>query len=528
MSESTRVPIEGSYREPVQDATTLGRADSGNEVRLTVQLRLRDPEGLRARIETPGYTPYTREEYLQRHAPTEEAVARVRSFLERSGLTVVDVSPDRRTLTATGTIAAAEQAFGTELYAYESGPDRFHGRSGHLTVPQEVAPHVEGVFGLDRRPFAEPQLVVLGPHQPEAANVPGLTPLTALQVADAYRFPAGDGAGVTIGIVELGGGYRDQDLQQYFAGLGLSTPQVIAVPVNGGSNDPTSNPGANGEVDLDIEVAGAIAPAARIVVYFGRDASEQSFIDVVNAAVNDTTYNPSVVSISWGGPESGATAAGRQAMDSAFQSGASLGITFLAASGDSGAADDPSASTATVDYPAASPFVTGCGGTSLVVSNGAITNEVVWNEEPDHGATGGGISAVYPVPSWQQDVSLPAPAGGTGGSASSGRGVPDVAGNADPYSGYIVQVDGTSEPIGGTSAVAPLWAGLIARLNGAKGRPSGFLNPTLYAAGGRGFNDVTSGDNSAPSVPGYQAGPGWDACTGWGSPDGTTIGTVLA
>jgi len=261
------------------------------------------------------------------------------------------------------------------------------------------------------------------------------------------------------------------------------------------------------------------------VVYFAKDASEQGFIDAVNAVVNDTTYAPSVVSISWGGPESQATPAARQAMDSSFQAGASLGLTFLCAAGDNGTGDASNATQATVDYPASSPYVTGCGGTALAVANAVAVREVVWNEGAQGGATGGGISAAYPTPSWQTSVALPAP---VGGEPASGRGVPDVAGNADPYSGYIVRVDGQSQPIGGTSAVAPLWAGLIARINGASGKKTGFLNPTIYAATGQGFTDITSGDNGIPPVAGYSAGPGWDACTGWGSPLGSQLAVVLA
>ncbi len=534
-SEPNLVTLPGSHRDPVTRARRVGRATPETPVTLTVQLRLRDPEGLAAKIEQPGYTPYTREEFLRLHAPREEDVAAVRAYVEGNGLTVTSVAPDRRTLTATGPVAAAERAFHTELHAYESEGgegDRdngrgFHAREGTLSAPAGVAAIVEGVFGLDTRPFARPQFVAL--PRPEAqAQIPGLTPLTAPQVAQAYSFPAGDGAGQTIGIVELGGGYQDSDLQAYFSGLGLPTPQVIAVPVNGGANNPGGDPtGADGEVELDIEVSGAIAPAARIVVYFAKDASEQGFLDAVNAAVNDTTYKPSVVSISWGGPENGATPAARQAMDGAFQTGASLGQTFLCAAGDNGASDSPAATADTVDYPASSPYVTGCGGTALALANGAIAREVVWNET-GHGATGGGISAAYPVPAWQQGVTLPPPVGAAGTPQSGGRGVPDVAGNADPFSGYTVRVDGQTTPIGGTSAVSPLWAGLISRINAAAGRPSGFLNPTLYAARGTGFHDITEGDNAVPPLPGYTAAPGWDACTGWGSPNGAQLAVVLA
>lgn len=520
MADPTLIPLPGSYRTTVTGARQVGPAAPDAEVRLTVQLRPRDPAGLAAKIETPGYRPYSREEFDRAHAPADEDIAAVRGYLESRGLSVVAVSPDRRSLSATGPVAAAEGAFDTTLHTYERDGRRFHARAGQLRVPEEVASLVEGVFGLDRRPFARPHTA----FPTGEARIPGLTPLTALDVARAYGFPAGDGVGQTIGIVELGGGYQESDLRQYFAGLDLPEPRVIAVGVGGGSNNPTVDRGADGEVELDIQVAGAIAPAARIVVYFGKDASEGSFVDAINAVVSDTANAPSVVSISWGGPESGATAAARGAMDSSFQTGASLGLTFLCAAGDNGSADTPNAATATVDYPASSPYVTGCGGTALAVANGAAAREIVWNEGTGGGATGGGISAAYPAPPWQQNATLPAP---VGGEPARGRGVPDVAGNADPYSGYLVRVDGKTQPIGGTSAVAPLWAGLIARINGTSAKRAGFLNPTIYAARGQGFRDITVGDNGIPPATGYSAGPGWDACTGWGSPLGAQLATVL-
>ncbi len=521
MADPTLVPLNGSHRDAVTGARQLGPAAPDAEVRLTVQLYPRDRAGLTARIETPGYTPYSREEFARAYAPSDEDVNVVRRYLESHGLRVSSVSPDHRTLNVSGSVAAAETAFTTTLHTYEQDGLRFHARAGRLHAPAEVAPLIEGVFGLDRRPFARPHTA----FPVGEATIPGLTPLTALDVARAYGFPPGDGAGQTIGIIELGGGYQESDLQGYFAGLGLPVPQVIAVGVDGGSNNPTVDQGADGEVELDIQVAGAIAPAARIVVYFAKDASEQGFIDAVNAVVNDTTYAPSVVSISWGGPEAQATAAARGAMDSSFQAGASLGLTFLCASGDNGAADTPGAATATVDYPASSPYVTGCGGTALAVANGAVAREVVWNEGAQGGATGGGISAAYPAPAWQATITLPTP---IGGEPARGRGVPDVAGNADPYSGYLVRVAGKTQPIGGTSAVSPLWAGLIARLNGTSGKKAGFLNPTIYAARGQGFTDITSGGNGVPPAAGYSAGPGWDACTGWGSPLGGQLAGVLA
>jgi len=209
-------------------------------------------------------------------------------------------------------------------------------------------------------------------------------------------------------------------------------------------------------------------------------------------------------------------------MDEAFQSAAAMGVTVCVAAGDDGSTDGVTDGLNHVDFPASSPNVLACGGTELVASGNTITNETVWNETANNeGATGGGVSDVFPLPSYQSGAGVP-PSANPGQHV--GRGVPDVAGDADPSTGYVTRVDGQPDVIGGTSAVAPLWAGLIALINESIGKPAGFLNPLLYqdASAGGIFNDITSGNNDA-----YSAGPGWDACTGLGSPVGSQIAAVL-
>ena len=281
------------------------------------------------------------------------------------------------------------------------------------------------------------------------------------------------------------------------------------------------------EVTLDIEVAGALAPGASLVVYFAPN-TDQGFVDAIADAVHATPA-PIVVSISWGGPENSWSSQSMTAMDDAIADAAVLGTTVTVAAGDNGSSDDPNNPNgpAQVDFPASSPHALGCGGTELVgdVSTGTITSEVVWNEIANNeGATGGGVSAVYPVPSWQENAGVPLSAA----TGAAGRGVPDVAGNADPVTGYQVIVDGQLQTVGGTSAVAPLWAGLIARLAQATSKRFGLLQPLIYAgvAPGTdvpGFNDIVEGNNGA-----YSAGPGWDACTGLGSPNGQALLTHLS
>jgi kumamolisin len=335
-----------------------------------------------------------------------------------------------------------------------------------------------------------------------------------VEIAQLYSFPTGvTGAGQTIGIIELGGGYKPTDITNYFNSLGLKAPTVTSVSVDNGTNSPTNANSADGEVLLDIEVAGAVAPGANIVVYFTTNTS-QGFQDALSTAIHDTANNPSAISISWGAPEDGWTSQSMQTFDQVAQEGAALGVTITVASGDNGSSDGDTDGADHVDFPASSPHVLACGGTTLASSNGSISSETVWNNGSNGGATGGGYSAVFAQPSYQSAIS-----------GQTGRGVPDVAGDADPDTGYNVLVDGEQIVVGGTSAVAPLWAGLVALLNQQLNKRVGFLNPAIYALPepNNGFNDITEGNNGS-----YSAGPGWDATTGLGSPIGTTLATLLA
>jgi kumamolisin len=252
-------------------------------------------------------------------------------------------------------------------------------------------------------------------------------------------------------------------------------------------------------------------------VYFTPN-TDQGFLDAITTAVHDAANKPSVISISWGGPESSWTAQSMTAMDEACQSASALGITITVAAGDDGSTDGGTGNN--VDFPASSPHVLACGGTNLDANGATIVSEVVWNELANNeGATGGGVSNVFALPSWQTKVQVPAAMTSTGG-----RGVPDVAGDADPTTGYTIRVDGQTMVIGGTSAVAPLWAGLVAVANQQLGTQVGLIQPAIYAAkAASAFNDITQGNNGA-----FSAGPGWDACSGLGSPIAGKLIPLLA
>jgi len=506
-----RVPVPGSERAPVPGARRVGPADPREDVEVTVVLRRRG--------EPPAtyYTaePLARADFEVRHGADPDDIAQVEAFAGANGLRVVEVSSARRSVVLSGTVAALSAAFGVELALYEHPDGAFRGRTGPLWVPSDLAGIVEGVFGLDDRPQSRPHFRLLDggirAHLAPAAFDP-------VEVARLYDFPTGvSGAGQTIAIIELGGGFSASELHAYFERLGIVPPEVVTVSVDGGRNQPTGAPsGPDGEVLLDVEVVGAVAPGARLAIYFAPN-TERGFIDAVSAAVHDVNLSPSVVSISWGGPELAWTTQGLLALDAVFCDAASLGVTVCCASGDDGSHDRVNDGLAHTDFPASSPHVLACGGTRLEASAGRIVREVAWNQGPGGGATGGGISDVFRLPAWQSAAGVPESANP---GRRVGRGVPDVSGDADPETGYRVLVDGLDTVVGGTSAVAPLWAGLIALLNEALGRPVGFLNPVLYTrlqtAGV--LRDIVVGDNGA-----YAARPGWDACTGLGSPDGSAI-----
>jgi kumamolisin len=527
-AQSKRTPLKGSHRHTLEGSSLIGPSHPDEHIEVTLRLRPRAP--IPASVRSDATIPIshksrrylTHDEYVANHGASPEDIAKVADFALAHGLAVAHSSPARRSVWLSGTVAQMSNAFGVQLAEY-GHPDggSFRGRTGPIMIPEELDGIVVGVFGLENRPQAKPHFRTRGPHLAslaQEATATGLSQFTPPQIARLYDFPTNlDGTGQCIAIIELGGGFNTSDLATYFSSLGIKPqPSVTSVSIDNGTNTPTgSGDGPDGEVMLDIEVAGAIAPKAKIVVYFAPNTS-QGFLDAITSAVHDTVNKPSVISISWGGAESTWTAQAMQQFDEAFQAAATLGITVTVAAGDNGSSDGVSDGKAHVDFPASSPNVLACGGTKLSATTTSILNEVVWNE-PGDGATGGGISDVFPLPSYQESAGVPPSANST---KNVGRGVPDVAADADPTTGYSVRVDGQDTVIGGTSAVAPLWAGLVACLNQGLGKPLGFLNPTLYALTSQSgaFRDITSGNNGS-----YSAGPGWDACTGLGVADGAKL-----
>ncbi|HEX2822717.1 MAG TPA: S53 family peptidase [Streptosporangiaceae bacterium] len=556
MPDESLVRLAGSERAPLANATPAGALDPAERAELTLVLRRR--AALPADV-IAGPTFLTSDELAERYGADPADVDLVRQALTARGLEITSVQPGSRRVKVAGTLGELSSAFGTTLQQVSS-PDpggqlvTHRYREGPLYVPAALDGVVLAVLGLDTRPQARAHFRAAGTGSAAAAQGTSYPPN---QVADIYQFPAGTtGAGQTVAIIELGGGFSTSDLDTYFGGLGIAVPSVSAVSVDGASNAPGSDPtGADVEVNLDIDVVGAAAPGATQLVYFAPNNGDQGFVDAISDAAAASPA-PIAISISWGQSEDSWTAQGLTSMNEAISDAVTLGITVCVAAGDNGSSDGVTDGEVHVDFPASSPYALACGGTTLVAdpSTGVVSSEVVWNETASNeGATGGGVSDQFALPSWQATAGVPARASGsaaaagtaaapgatdsahrrhhpgtgtgtgTGTGGTGGRGVPDVAGNADPTTGYQVYSDGSAQVVGGTSAVAPLWAALISRLAEATGQRFGLLQGTLYAgitAGVdvAGFTDITSGNNGA-----YSAGPGWDACSGLGSPVGSTL-----
>lgn len=492
--------VPGSDRREVSGAHVLGDANSTDEAMVTIVVRSK-----RSGAPPPGAM--TREALAAEYGAGAADLEKVEAFARAHGLAVIETSAARRSVLLRGSVAQMNAAFGVTLKRCRAGGVGYRGRTGSLSVPGDLAGIVEAVLGLDNRPQAQARVRIAA--KPAASFTP-------LQIAQLYDFPKGvDGAGECIGIIELGGGFSQSDFAAYLSALGVTAQTVTVVSVDGANSAPGQDQNSDVEVMLDAEIAGAVAPAASLVMYFAPN-TDQGFLDAVTTAVHDQTHKPSVISISWGAPESDWTQQALDSLNGAVEAAAAIAVSVCIASGDGGSSDGVGDGKMHVDFPASSPYALGCGGTTLNASGQTIASEAAWSD------SGGGVSDFFARPSWQSNANVPPSA-----TAAGGRGVPDVSADADPDTGYQIRVDGSNIVAGGTSAAAPLWAALIALMNQHLGRSLGFLNSNLYALPGYPnnpgpFHDVTSGSNGA-----YAAGSGWDPCTGLGTPDGARLAQAL-
>lgn len=546
MAAASHTVLPGSLRTLLPGSALLGTADPTHRIEITIKLRRKAP--LPALTGRPK-VPLTRSEAAAKYGASDDDIAKVTDVLKRNGLEVLRSDTATRSMIVAGTIGAMEKTFEMKLFRYSHKQGNYRGRSGTLHVPAELNGIVLGVYGLDNRRVIERRRRRPNPARPpvslalsQATATRGFVPA---QLAKFYSFPDGDGDGQTIGILEFGGRLEQDALDVFCKQVGVAVPRVVEVDVNGGATDTSDDP--TGEVMLDIEVVAGICPKAVIPVYFGPTFDERSWVDTIDQAIHDADNNPTVLSISWGNSEDGPQSAWQgisiDHVNDALQEAALMGITVCVAAGDDGSDDQGGDGKAHVDFPSTSPFVLAVGGTDLRVRNGAVT-ERVWKDgdglrADGGGSTGGGVSVLFQRPSFQEGITIQSVNPG----AIVGRVVPDVAAHAESdgqRTGYFFVIDGPAGPVGtlngGTSAAAPLWAALIVRINAAlqkalgPDKRAGYLTPVLYQAGANGqpigstvCKDITVGDNISAAIGGYSATPGFDACSGWGSPIGTKL-----
>lgn len=570
-------------------ASLMQGASQKSEIEVVVVLRRRpdttEPPPVERFCRLKGKRPefLSRSAYAARFGATKDDVERVFRFARQHGLAVIDdlgqvvestAAPGfvlscaaRRMLRIRGAQKDMDQAFGIESRQVNVNGVLHRAHDDPASVPADLGDVIVWIFGLETHnvPQVGPHIATFVAHR-EVLEQMKIRPMNPADLATQYAFPEDlDGSGQCIGILQPNGGYSDADMRAFFKAAGVALPKIVAR----GVNDPGWYQGRglsmfNMEVALDVQVAGALASGATIAVYMpGRcaaiaDAFPKRLYEVLSAALYDEEYKPSVVTLSWGGPEAIWKQGDRAQIEALLADAACLGVTVCVSSGDAGIGPpDPHAGLQTPPacvYPASSPHVLACGGTALQdfdERTGLFATEVVWNDHSTilqiefetsegisesrngGGSSGGGVSECYGVPSYQESAEVPEKSilywkegQVTVGEPIRGRGVPDVAANADIHTGYRIHFDGDTAMGGGTSSAAPLWAALIARLNCGLEQPVGFINPALYRMqldeGRAVCRDITSGNNG-----GYEARRGWNPCTGLGSPNGEAMLAAL-
>jgi kumamolisin len=529
------VPLAGSYRTEPQGATYVGEVDPDERIVVTVYLKRRTPDlyqpgsaGDLARLSKP----VTRRALsVERRRTHGRAANRIKKLAARFGVTLCGFDLSQRIVALEATARQMTEILGATLRIYDDGHCRFRARVGSLVVPKEIAPWTRAILGFDQRPIVKP-VPRLRP-QVGAALGAGMWPT---EVAALYGIPLDhDVSKICVGIIALGGGYLATDLAKALAAMGREPPNIIdqsvGTPTTAGGSVSAGGPApANGnhfgggsvadeEIALDLQILASLLPKARIVVYFAGNTI-QSLVGAINQAIFDDVNRPQVLSISWGSAEMFWSPSARDAMQAVLADAQRLKVTVLFAAGDelaTGGLDDGKAH---VWFPSSSPYALGCGGTQPANGGAGAGEEVVWNDGTS--GTGGGVSDFYPVPAYQSALALPP-------SVNDGkirRGVPDVAAAAAATPGYRIVLNGSEMVKDGTSAATPLWAGLIAIANAVRDEPVGFANSALYSNPAA-FRQIDHGDNRVGGK-GYAAGPGWNACTGLGVPNGADIVAALA
>jgi subtilase family serine protease len=535
--QNSRTLLSGHEVPLIQQAHLVQNTNPTQQLNLSIGMQLRNSSDLDSLLSaiydpnSPQYHQYlTPDQFNQLFAPTSDQVQQVVSYLQSQGMTVTSVAPNNLLIDATATVAQVQQAFSVQINTYQAGNHTFYANTASPSVPTSISQLITSIGGLDNsvqyHPLYRKMIKHIQNHSAALATPSGFGPK---DLSGAYNATPLQNAGIlgdnqTIALFELDG-YQQSDVTQYFQTYGLTTP-TISPPVLVDNFNGTPGQGAI-EVELDMEVVGALAPHANQIVYEGPNTT-QGLNDTYNQIVHDNKAH--IVSISWGLCEAYSGAAELQTLDAIFKQGAAQGISFFAAAGDSGAYDCGDGNLG-VDSPASDPNVTGVGGTNLQLNAGAYGSESVWSNpndtqrSPNGAGGGGGVSNTFAKPSWQ-----------TGSGVQSGnREVPDVSADADPATGYATYCTVTNAgcpstgwiTVGGTSAAAPLWAGSMALIDQylqSQGKAVvGSANPALYGLfnppqQSPAFHDVTSGNNLH-----YPATTGYDMASGIGTPDVNNI-----
>jgi kumamolisin len=535
---ANRVVLQGSRRFHRDGANVVGRTDPHEWCELTLKVRRKAPLPEPA---ARGEPTLTRAILEANHGATAEDLGVLDRVLTPLGVKILSKNPLTRSVRVGAPASVMETVFELHLLRVIHGDHQYRARVGDIHLPRELDGIVVGVFGLDNRRMVRKRRGVASLATNETLPAPAARPwFLPQELAAAYNFPPANCSGQTIGIIELGGEVVASDLDAFARIAGLpAVPAVVTVDAESLAPADSGDSDASSEVMLDVEVVAAVCPGATIACYFSH-FTEQGWVDGLDAAIHDTTNKPSVLSISWGLAEGEDIWTGQAiaSVNDALKEAANLGIPVCIAAGDDGSSDQVNDGRAYVDFPSSSPYVLCVGGTSL--QRGAAGNvETVWKDGDGTragggGSTGGGVSTVFPLPAWQESVAVRSVNPG----AIAGRCVPDVAANAAGSTGYYVVVGGSAQVSGGTSAAAPLWAGLIACLNAtlSTDKRVNYLTPLLYASnaktdgkplGALACNDITQGDNETSAAGGYSARVGYDAVTGWGSPDGAKLLQLL-
>ena len=538
MASKTHVLLPGSSRAKDPNAVKVGKVDPKQRIDVTIDLSGPD---LPSANEYVGQT-LTPEEFAEKYGTRKADADKVAKVLKKYGLKVEEVSLATRSMRVSGTIAAMEAAFRPGLVMMRSARQgEYRGRQGSLQIPADLKGIVKSVLGLDQRRMA---------RRKAGGRASASNSLAALGPADLearYNFPAGNCAGQNIAIAEFGGGYFASDVTAYCTKFSRPVPQIQTVAVDAPAytlaqilalpkQKRAEQLDESIEVMMDVEIVAGLCAGADISVYFST-FDQRGWVDLFDKVIQ---AKPVVVSVSWGLAEddSSWSASARAAIDNRLNTARLLGITVCISSGDDGSGDQIDDGKGHVDFPSCSPNSLSIGGTMLTKSGSAV-KEVTWWDSPGRrtndggGATGGGVSIFFPRPAWQ-NVKVKS----INSKSIDGRVMPDVAALAgDPM--YDLIIVGHPQTNGGTSASTPLWASLIARINAQlpTAKQQRFLTPLLYQDAGTGqtvgkasSRDITSGNNTSSPEPGkgYKAGPGYDAVTGWGVPDGVKLLAALA